>query len=213
MITTKNVMEGWRLGVKKIQEKGDVFLDDEQKECHELNNFILKVEDVSDAQKAIHWIRSQSDWFYPTNEELNEAMLTANHQRTNRYVYGERIFAFNKQINQVDDYIIPLLQKKPHTRRALIVLPNPMVDDMISKRDFVSVISLWFRIVDGKLCVTSLVRSSDYLLGWPANIYQTALIQKHIAQKLGIGIGSITTNSLSAHYFTEDEWLLEKLEK
>jgi len=213
MIITKNVMEAWRIGIRHIKENGFVFLDDEKRECHEVSNFVLTIEDISDAQRALHWIRSQGDWYYPSDDELSEAILSPHSQKTDRYVYGERIFSFNKKINQVDDYVIPLLQKKPTSRRAIIILANPIIDDVIKRSNFVSMISLWFRIVKGKLCITAIIRSSDYLLGWPANIYQTALLQKYVAQKLQLPVGSITTNALSAHYFTEDDWILEKLEK
>jgi len=42
-------------------------------------------------------------------------------------------------------------------------------------------------------------------------MYQVRLLQEYVASRLGIDCGAVTTVSLSAHYFSDEKWLLEKL--
>lgn len=204
------VMDEWRKALLQIQEQGHTFTDDEGRTCTEAENFTVKVEDLSDVEMPLQWIRAQAQWYYPSNEEL-EAALFSDSEEMSRYAYGSRIFHFRSELNQLDDYIIPLLRDHPDSRRALVVLADPVADDVTKLRNFVCLLTVWFRIIKGKLCVTSVIRSNDFLLGWPANLYQSKLLQEYVAEKLGVQCGSITTVSLSAHYFSDEDWLLERL--
>jgi thymidylate synthase len=206
-----NVMNAWKDSLERIQAQGFSFTDDEQRQCHEAENFTVTITDLSDVETPLQWVRAQSKWYYPTNEELKQTLFSTQ-EETGRYSYGARIFSFQSKKNQLDEYVIPLLQEHPQTRRALVVLADPIVDAQ-SERNFVSLLSVWFRIIDSKVCVTAVLRSNDFLLGWPANIYQTHLLQKYVADALGLACGSVTSLSLSAHYFSDEKWLLDKLLK
>ena len=63
--------------------------------------------------------------------------------------------------------------------------------------------SIYFKIIDNELTVTTVIRSNDMFIGWPANIYQIYLLQQYVAKAIGIKTGSITTISHSAHVFDE----------
>jgi thymidylate synthase len=91
------------------------------------------------------------------------------------------------------------------------VIADPIVDEVTVSHNFVSMLTLWFRITDGRLHVTATVRSNDVLIGWPANLYQISLLLSLVAEKLGVRPGTATTVSLSAHYFSDDDRLVEKL--
>lgn len=211
MIRANNIMDAWRNALRRIKEKGFVFNDDEGRFCHEVENLVLIVEDVSNIEQPLHWIRAQSDWHYPTNDELERALFEASEEQS-RYAYGARIFSYHNKLNQLDGHVIPLLKEHPQSRRAIVALSDPMIDE-VNMRNVVSLLSVWFRVIEGKLHVTGVLRSSDFLLGWPANMYHLALLQKYVSERLKIERGSITTISLSAHYFEEDGWLLDRLEK
>jgi thymidylate synthase len=206
-------MESWRTALENIRANGFSFTDDEGRVCHEIENFVVTVNDLSDIQSPLQWIRGQADWYYPSDEELRTALFSHDTEEVNRFAYGSRIFHFRSELNQLDDYVIPLLQKHPDSRRALVALADPVADEVTSTRNFVSLLSVWFRLIKGRLCTTMVVRSNDFLLGWPANIYQARLLQEYVAQKLGVSCGTITSVSLSAHYFSDEDWLREKLMK
>lgn len=203
------VIEAWHHALKKIQQEGIAFTDDEKRTCYEVENMTVRVDDLSDVKKPLQWLRTQSDWYYPTDQELQK-MLFGNIEEDLLYSYGSRLFRFQKEINQLDGYIIPLLKENPNSRRAIAILADPLIDEL-PQQNFISLLSVWFRIVNNKLCLSAVIRSSDFVLGWPANIYQAHLLQQYVAQKLNVSAGSITTISLSAHYFANENWLLERI--
>jgi thymidylate synthase len=114
-------------------------------------------------------------------------------------------------LNQLDGYVIPLLKSHPDTRRALVTLADPVADDVTHLHNYVSLLGVWFRVVAGKLTVTALIRSNDFVLGWPANLFQIKLLQEYVAERVGVAAGSITTVSLSAHLFLDDEKLISSV--
>ena len=62
---------------------------------------------------------------------------------------------------------------------------------------------LHFRIIEGKLHISAVIRTSGFFTGWPANIFQLAKLQEFIANTLSMPSGPITTISLSAHLHTD----------
>jgi len=119
------------------------------------------------------------------------------------YLYGQRIFSYAGTTNQVDDYVIPLLKRNPDTRRAVIALLNPPRDLRPDASNVLGVSLIHFRILDGRLTVTTVIRTSGFFTGWPANVFQIAKLQEHVAHVLQLPPGSITTISLAAHVHTE----------
>lgn len=204
-------MDSWRKALLDIRQHGRLFVDDENRRCCELTNMVLVIDDLSDVKSPLQWIRSQTDWFYPSDEELETAVFGDSENRL-LYGYGSRIFRFGKEHNQLDEFVIPLLKKHPHSRRALVVLADPLRDG-VSRQEMVSLVSLWFHIVDEELCVSAVLRSNDFLLGWPANVYQVRLLQEYVGRALGVRLGAITTVSLSAHFFSDEDWLFDRLLK
>jgi len=53
--------------------------------------------------------------------------------------------------------------------------------------------------------VTVIIRSNNLFFGFPANIYQTYILQEYVAQRLNKELGKITLLLLSAHIF-EDQF-------
>jgi len=210
MIIAPDVMSAWRQALAAVRDEGRRFVDDENRECCEMLNMTIKVESLQDVKQALQWLRANNDWLYPSNEELQDVLFTRSSQE-DRYSYGPRIFSFRGQLDQIEGHIIPLLRDRPESRRGLVVIADPIADNVTISHNFVSMLSLWFRIIDEKLHVTATVRSNDLLIGWPANVYQISLLLTYVAEKLGIQVGTMTTISLSAHYFGDDGQLVEKI--
>jgi len=85
----------------------------------------------------------------------------------------------------------------------MVIIYHPIVDSKVSIKESPGMVSVCFKVLDGKLTLTAVIRSNDMFIGWPANIYQIYLLQKYVAEKLGIATGSLTTISHSAHVFHE----------
>jgi thymidylate synthase len=145
----------------------------------------------------------QFEWIYPTVEELSTIMFNKEDLAIYEYSYGHRIFNFMDKKDQINDYVIPLLKSDPNSRRAVISLSNPATDSDILNKNVPSLMFIHFKIKDDKLNCTCFIRSNDFFIGWPGNIYQIYLLQKYVSDKLNIKIGMLSTVSCSAHIFHE----------
>jgi len=203
-ITKESTVEAWKATLKVITDKGAETIDRENRKSKELINIIIKInKPEKDITKPIAIMKALKKWVYPELDELEDIFFKQTASSVYYYTYGARIFNFANSKNQVDDFIIPLLKKKPSTRRAIVVLYHPIVDSKIGIKEKPSLVSIYFKIIDNELTVTTVIRSNDMFIGWPANIYQIYLLQQYVAKAIGIKTGSITTISHSAHVFDE----------
>ena len=210
MITT--VFESWKVALAFVLKNGSDFTDENERVCRETLNLTIQIENPEiDAVRPITTLNSFQKWDYPTFEDIAHVMLDSKLAPEYSYSYGPRLFGFQQKINQVHDFIIPLLRKTPNSRRAIMCLWDPIEDSNPNKRDIPGVIMLDFKLRKGKLNMTGVVRSNDLFFGWPANIYQMHVLQKYVAEKLGVRTGSITTISTSAHMFQDQFPYIRKI--
>lgn len=202
-ITATTMMDAWKRAVHAIASHGHVSLDDEKRECRELLNLAVTVEQPATIGEAIRAMRSTRKWIYPSEDELANIMLNKESSPIYDYLYGQRIFAYEGVLNQVDEHVIPSLQARPGSRRAFVSLLNPVEDLRSGASNTPGIILISFRIIEKKLCVTALIRTSGFFTGWPANVYQVARLQEYVARALSIVPGSVTTISLSAHLYAD----------
>ncbi len=205
-INEKTTFEAWKSAINAVMRDGREFIDTNSRQCKELVN--LKVEVVApeeDVTKPIDFLNESDKWVYPPTDEIENIVMTRRLAPAYNYSYGPTIFNFQGKVNQVDDFIIPLLKKDPVSRRAIISLWDPVAYCDINNKSVPGLISMHFRIVEERLNVTCIIRSNDMFFGWPANVYQAYVLQSYVAKKLNKEAGSITTISLSAHLFIDQE--------
>ena len=210
-IIEKKAKDVWKKVLKYLLENGNDFVDREGRVCRQILNVRTTIESVDSITKPIEIINSFNKWVYPLLEEIEALGLTKDTIPGYHFSYGNRAFNFNEAINQIDEFVVPLLKKDPTSRRATVVLYNPQKDSQLHKNDIPSMLIMNFNILNGKLHATTLVRSNDLFLGLPANMYQTFVIQRYIAKKVGCKIGSITTHSISAHIFEDQFEYIKKV--
>lgn len=99
--------------------------------------------------------------------------------------------------------VIDTLERDPYSRRAVINfnVPNPK---RFETKDEICTIALVFELRDGKLDCTGIMRSNDVWLGTPYDVVFFTELQKHIANKLGVGYGKYTHFAVSLHAYTKD---------
>lgn len=196
----------WKKAIELIRESGERFMDNDGRVCVELNNLVLRIKDAenTDIEGPIDLISSQKKWIYPSKDELAGIMFKSFQNPAYQYTYGGRIFNFNEEVDQVNEFILPLLNKDPHSRRAILVLYDPSKDSDVENKNTPGIIYIQFRVVSGRLNVSCHIRSNDLFFGWPANIYQVYCLQGYLAEKLKIRKGDLVTISNSAHVFEDD---------
>jgi thymidylate synthase len=205
-IIKESTKEAWFAVLKSIVENGKEIIDHDRRISKELLNLTITMTNPeNDVTEPIRIMRELKKWVYPELDELEDVMFQKESSNVYYYTYGARLFSYASIKNQIDDFIIPLLMKDKNTRRAIAMLYYPLSDSMLDAKEAPGLISIYFKIIDGKLTASTLLRSNDMFIGWPANIYQIYTLQKYIAQKIGVMTGSITSISHSAHVFKEYE--------
>lgn len=206
-------MDHWKKALKKVWDEGYYYVDSDNREARETQNLIIKITDVpkSFIDEPLNTLSKSNKWVYPSKEEITNVMFKEYQSPIYEYTYGGRLFNFSNQLNQINKYIIPLLKKDPESRRGIICVYDPLNDSFLSKDNVPSIVYISVRILNNKLFLTGMIRSTDLFFGWPANVYQLYSIQKYIAEKLNVSLGDLTTISNSAHIFEKNKEDVEDL--
>jgi thymidylate synthase (methanogen type) len=202
-IRETTLLQAWDRAIRAILAHGRVFVDDAGRECHELTNLSVTLLEPSTAADGVRAMRLCRNWRYPSEEKLANIILNKEAVRVYDYLYGQRVFAYNGVFDQVNGFIIPLLSAKPNTRRAIVSLLDPPRDLRLDAENIVGIVAIHFRVVDAKLRITAIIRTSGFFTGWPANVFQIARLQEYVARAINLPPGEITTISLSAHLHTD----------
>ncbi len=214
-LDSDSTLELWRESLKLIMENGRDFNDEDERVCKEVFNLVLKLEpDPKDIKEPIKKLNEFEKWIYPSLDEIKSNILSKDASIGYEYSYGNRIFAFpgkSSKKDQINDFIVPLLEENKNSRRAVITVWNPLMDGDIFKKEVPGVVSIDFKLRFGELNVTEIIRSNDIFYGWPANIYQVYCLQNFVAKKLGVEPGFLTTISTSAHIFEDQEKYIRKV--
>jgi thymidylate synthase len=101
-------------------------------------------------------------------------------------------------VDQVD-YLLYQLKENPSSRRHITSLWN------INDLDFMAlqpcVWNTHWQVLEGKLHLTVGVRSNDFALGNPFNVFQYYVLQRMIAQVTGYALGTLTFNIDNVHLY------------
>jgi thymidylate synthase len=202
-IKEKTCVDAWKKALKYILEEGVDFTDKDNRQCREVLNLMVSIENPEKDYEKLSEMMKQFEWIYPTAEELSAIILNKEDLTIYEFSYGPRIFNFAGKKDQINDFIIPLLKNDPNSRRAVISLFNPFTDSDIINKNVPSLMFIHFKIQKNVLNCTCFIRSNDFFIGWAGNIYQIYLLQKYVSDKINVKIGSLSTMSCSAHIFHE----------
>lgn len=118
---------------------------------------------------------------------------------TNNSAYGFRIFhmfGFDQW-----EYVKELLQKDPNSRQAVIHIKDPC---NTPTKDVPCTVYLQFFIREGKLHMTTHMRSNDIWMGVPYDMFSFCFLQMKMAMELGVEIGEYTHFAGSLHMYKRD---------
>lgn len=108
------------------------------------------------------------------------------------------------------DKIVELLKNDPETRQAVVVLRDPYRDLFEKSKDVPCTIAMSFRIRNGKLNMTTHMRSNDLVWGFPYDVIQFCLLQMTIAEELGIENGTYTHHADSLHIYERHAKMMQE---
>ena len=127
---------------------------------------------------------------------------------TSYSAYGDIVFK-RHGFNQIDK-IIELLAKDPSSRRAVVNFNVPNIN-VIKTKDEICTIALQFIIRDGKLNCTGIMRSNDIWYGLPYDVVFFTEIQKYIAHRLNIPVGTYIHDVISLHCYERNYDDMQKI--
>lgn len=96
------------------------------------------------------------------------------------------------------DYVINLLSEHPESRQAVIHIKEPNKNQ---SKDVNCTVCLQFFIREGKLYMTTYMRSNDLWMGFPYDVFQFTCMQIYIAMKLNLKLGTYTHVAGSLHLY------------
>jgi len=139
-------------------------------------------------------------------QEMLDGMLDFEIQRGNWvYTYHDRMVNYHG-MNQVN-FVIEELKRNPSSRRAVILVRDADVD--LGSEDPACLQHIQYFIREGKLECKILFRSNDACKATFMNAFALILLQKRIADALGVEMGSYVHRASSFHCYEKDFEMLE----
>jgi len=110
------------------------------------------------------------------------------------------------RLNQID-FVIEELKRNPSSRRAVIVIRDVSIDAPSSDPACLQHIQYFIR--DDKLHCKILFRSNDACKATFMNAFALIMMQKYIADQLGVEVGTYTHRANSFHCYAQDFAMLD----
>jgi len=128
------------------------------------------------------------------------------------YTYGQRL-RNHDGVDQIQN-IIDLIKTRPFSKKMVAFTANVKEDwSVVNKGDTPCLTQILCSIQDGKLFMTTHFRSQDMVHGWPRNVFSLRKLQKLICDESGISMGAFVMITHSAHIYSDDYELVEKILK
>jgi len=142
-------------------------------------------------------------------EQYIPYLMTPDKKPDEDYTYGERLCSFaNGMLRWSDDdqilHFIFLLKNTPNTNQAVLQVAQPS-DCLLNDPPCLRHIDL--KVRDNKLNFYPYFRSWDLWGGFPANLAGIAVLQKYMADEIGIQPGFILASSKGLHIYEYAEEL------
>lgn len=168
----------------------------EQAEVKELFGLTAKIQNASLPDKIIerHKVPAEYDWMV-RNFTVQGEVPELHHEHS----YASRLYSYMGQKNQVE-WLVDRLKNNPHTRSATISMFEPLTDE-----GYIPCVSLLdFQEANGNLHMIAYCRALDFGSKAYINLVMLHLLQKEIAEKVGMKCGTLTLIVKSAHFYLRD---------
>jgi len=209
IVAHQTAAEAWEWAKYLITAHGENVLTEDRKMCREVQNLHLTV-----LNPLSNWPIKNSDWSITGLEKYAEQLMNPDPGDFS-YTYGARLFDYETHYHANPDgtcsgpcigidqigYAIDKLKEHPTTRRAIAITWNPDIDPDSEHVPCLQLLD--FLIRGGKLNLTAVFRSQDISRAYIPNVYGLGQLMKHIADEVGVPVGSLTTISASAHIYIE----------
>lgn len=189
MPTFQTPYDAWQYALSHISQHGNNVITEDNALIRECLNLQLEIIKPLDGYPLVG-----SGWDLPALQKYASDLCEQSYDLKGfDYNYCERM---SRQLY----YVKKMLSIYPTTRRATVYLWLPEKDLETQLHKPCQIVANYL-IRDNLLYATHFFRSHDIKDAWPTNIYGLATLQTSIANELGYKPGSLTTFSVSAHYY------------
>lgn len=101
-------------------------------------------------------------------------------------------------------YVKDLLMRDSQTRQAVIHIKEPRNTLENPTKDLNCTVCLQFFVREGKLYMTTYMRSNDLWMGFPYDVFQFTCLQVLLSMELGLELGTYTHIAGSLHLYKRD---------
>lgn len=153
-----------------------------------------------------------ADWIIDGRVQISDAMLALNPNAAKFATvlddekYGYHVTAYGPRIKGQVEHVLAELTRDPNSRRACIMMLAPS-DQLVAsamaagdtKCEYLCTYGFNFRLRNGALCMYVSMRSNNYTTTVCQDVYVFARLQSHIAELLGVPVGSYYHHTVSGH--------------
>lgn len=115
--------------------------------------------------------------------------------------YGYRMFRGGERRLSQWEAAHELFRHDPSTRRAVLLMSQPLLDCDIAAKDVACAISLQFLLRDGRLDAVVHMRSNDAFWGLPYDVFLFTMLQELFAAELNVELGTYYHSTGSLHLY------------
>lgn len=197
----RNLPEAYHKALVELQEKGQLTdCADWQTKQKEVSMTICVAEPLAEPMISRCFIGGPAE-LEQYRLEMLEGILDFEIEKGNwAYTYHAR---YADQI----PFVLAELRRNPSSRRAVMLIRDKK-EDMYSE-DPACLQHIQYFIREGRLCGKVLFRSNDACKATYMNAFALIMLQKKIADELGVEMGSYTHRANSFHCYEKDFPLLE----
>lgn len=201
----KNLPESYHLALKKLKECGEVVdCSDWNTTCLDASMTIVIEEPVSEPMISKCFIGGPHELQQYIMEMLDGVLDFEVDKGNWVYTYHNRMAAMKtpegKELNQVD-FVVDELKRNPSSRRAVILVRS---SEDLGSEDPACLQHLQYFIHNGKLDCKVLFRSNDACKASFMNMFALIMLQKRIADRVGVPVGTYTHRANSYHCYERD---------
>lgn len=195
IITGKTIAETWEKSIIALLNSGIKVLTERGKYSLELRNLMLCVkEPYVEPMVSKKSILSQ--------KHINDYVNTILQGYGKRDSVHHRIFHFKQYSVDQYKYVVEKLKEKWYTRRAVICLWDPEIDEKSTHPPGICLLTFYIR--NDKLMATAVIRSNDAWLGALPDMIACYKLQEKVANEVSVQVGEYTHFAISYHIYEHD---------
>lgn len=219
-----NINTAYKKVCKDLLEKGELISggNTNRGDYFELRNYSFTIDNIENDYVSLatrnasyNYLVGELLWYWSGRNDLGFIRhfskfwdKISDDGETSNSAYGY-VLKYKHGFDQIET-IIDLLKSDPSSRRAIINFNTPN-SKVKTTKDEICTICLAFQIRDNKLDCTAVMRSNDVIFGLTYDLSYFIMLQKYIADRLGVRYGSYTHIAFSMHVYSKDWDLVNKI--